>query len=121
MKTSYLILTFSLLLFTVSAQTLLPRFGLTNTANTRQMSSGTMRSKTGITAGIGYLHKLSNNLSAQLELNYIRKAFEYKHSQEVSQIIGTDTYYYKEKGTDRYNIAYIEIPLLIRLKLFHEN
>lgn len=109
--------------FTLSAygQTLLPKVGFTCSINSMEVTSGEIISKVGFTAGLAYNLHLNKAISIQPELNFIQKAFESQSSTRFSQIIDTDTYFVNEDRSRYYRISYLEVPLLVKVRLFHNN
>jgi len=115
MKFPILIL-FVLLLSSATAQTLLPRLGITGSTNSQYTYKTSVNPGVGFTVGLGYNQQLTEKFSLQLELNYIQKAFSTDYAQRFSQNVGTDTYFVDEKIKTYYRLPYLEVPLLLKVK-----
>ncbi len=96
-----------------SAQTIIPKAGLTVATNSISTdnfgSQGAIKSQTGYTFGIAVVVPITANIAVQPELNYIRKGFKYDYSG------GDGFFYYEESNKLSYN--YLEIPVLLRYSL----
>ena len=112
------------------AQTFYPRIGLTASVNSYRSTrtpfpatpSYDMKPRVGFTLGVGYGLKLSEVISVQAELNFIQKSFESNYSGSISIHYGDgEVSEFSGKGSDQYAISYLEMPLLVRARVFHDN
>ena len=60
---------------------------------------------------------LSRKFSVQSEINYVQRSFEYRYATTTMIQYGDDLYELHEKGSDRYTISYLELPLLLKAQL----
>jgi len=109
---------FSLMLiaasFSATAQTLIPRAGITIASNSISpspenfgVSDGQIKSQTGFTAGLGFALPLTTMLSVQTELNFIQKGFIHDYSSSIDS----------EKQNQKLKYSYLELPVMIRYAL----
>jgi len=119
MKNFYLKLFFVMMCLSSQAQFLYPRAGLTASVNTNRPPYTEINAKVGYTIGVGYNLPLTKVASLQAELNYVRKTFGSDYEENTSLQIGEDVYNVHEKRTDKYSISYLEIPLLLKVSIFH--
>lgn len=86
-----LFLLFAALSGVVSAQTIIPKAGLTVATNSISTdnfgSQGTIESQTGYTFGIAVVVPITANVAVQPEINYIRKGFKYDFSGAMDSFI----------------------------------
>lgn len=121
MKNIYFILGLLLICLNSQAQELYPRIGLTASVNTNRPPYYDIHPRIGFTVGAGYNHPLTNVVSLQMELNYIQKAFKSDYEESTSVQYGEDVYEVHEIRTNRYAISYLEIPLLLKVRLLHDD
>ncbi|HYI78646.1 MAG TPA: outer membrane beta-barrel protein [Chryseolinea sp.] len=121
MKSLFFVVTLTLTCLVSHAQTLYPRLGITASINTYGEPSQEMEPRIGFTAGLGYNLSVSNSISLQAELNYIQKSFKSQSSSSTSIQYGDDIYVLQEKESDQYTFSYLELPLLLKARLLHDN
>ena len=119
MKYIYVFLT--LICLNSTAQTLYPRIGITASVNTYAEPNHDIKPKIGFTFGVGYNKTLSKTISLQAELNYIQKSFESDYLHTTTVQYGEELYALHEKRSDQYNISYLELPLLIKARVLHDD
>jgi hypothetical protein len=121
MKCLFFAVTLTLTCIVSNAQTLYPRLGITASINTYGAPNEDMEPRIGFTAGLGYNLIVSNSISLQAELNYIQKSFKLLSSSSTSIQYGDDIYVLQEKESDQYTFSYLELPLLLKARLLHDN
>jgi hypothetical protein len=121
MKGLCLVLTLSLLCLIANAQTLYPRIGITASVNTYRPQNYDMTPKAGFILGLGYNLALSEVISVQAELDFVQKSFETDYSNTTTIQYGEDLYALHEKGSGQYAISYLELPLLVKARVLHDN
>jgi hypothetical protein len=121
MKYLYIVVTLVLTCILSHAQTLYPRLGITASINTYGAPNEDIEPRIGFTAGLGYNLTLSNPISLQAELNYVQKSFKSLSSSTTSIQYGDDIYILQEKISDQYTFSYLELPLLLKARLFHDD
>jgi hypothetical protein len=121
MKHLYLVLTLGLACFMTHAQTLYPRIGITASVNTYRPPNYDVKPKLGFLVGVGYNIELSDLISLQAELDYVQKSFESNYSNTTTIQYGEDLYALHEKGSAQYAISYLELPILIKARILHDD
>ena len=121
MKYLYFVVALKLTCILSHAQTLYPRLGITASINTYGESNQDMEPRIGFTAGLGYNLTLSNTISLQAELNYVQKSFKSLSSSTTSIQYGDDIYVLQENISHQYTFSYLELPLLLKARLLHDN
>jgi hypothetical protein len=121
MKRSCLVVAFFFFILSTEAQTLYPRIGITASVNTYQEANTDIEPRIGFTAGLGYNLPLSKLFSVQAELNYVQKSLEAGYDNTTMIQYGDDIYALHEKGTERYAFSYLELPVLVKVRILHDN
>ena len=121
MKSLCLVLTLTFTYLSTVAQTLYPRIGITAAVNTYSPSNYDIKPKVGFMLGIGYNLTLSELISVQAELDYVQKSFESNYSNTTTIQYGDDLYTFHETGSDQYAISYLELPILIKARILHDD
>ncbi len=121
MKVFYVTIILVLSCLIARSQIFYPRIGLTAAVNTYNPSPYDIKPRIGFLIGVGYQVKLTNTVSARAELNYVRNAHEAKYSEDIYIPDGMDTYEVHEKASNRYNVSYLEVPVLLKIKLLHKD
>ena len=121
MKHLYLVFALAFAYLITDAQTLYPRIGITASANTYRPANYDIKPKVGFMLGIGYNLTLSELISVQAELDYVQKSFESNYSNTTTIQYGEDLYALHETGSDQYAISYLELPILIKARILHDD
>ena len=98
-----------------------PRIGITASVNTYRPPNYDVKPKVGFTIGVGYTLALSELFSLQAELDYVQKSFESNYSNTTTVQYGEDLYALHETGSDQYAISYLELPILIKARILHDD
>ena len=120
-KHLYFVFTLAFAYLVTDAQTLYPRIGITASANTLRPSNSEIKPKIGFMLGVGYNRTLSGLISVQAELNYVQKSFESNYSNTTTIQYGEEVYTLHETASDQYVISYLELPLLIKVRILHDD
>lgn len=121
MKAFYILVVLLLVLTSGHSQTIYPRLGVTASANTYLDETRDVDPKIGFLLGIGYDVSLTKGVSLQLEIDYIQKAFQSRYAETTSLQVGEDIYSIKQKWKHQYFVSYLELPLLVKVKVLHNN
>ena len=102
----------------VNAQVFVPKIGGVLTYNTEVVENKHTSIAPGFMFGLGYNLRMSDHLSFQPEIYFIRKSFNldvaYTQTLPESQDIIYGDFH------DKYRINYLEVPLTIKYKFMHE-
>ncbi|WP_276373510.1 porin family protein [Chryseolinea sp. H1M3-3] len=121
MKALCLTIILALSCLVTRSQILYPRIGATASVNTYNPTPYDIKPRVGFLIGVGYQLKLTNTVSARAELNYVRNAYEAKYAVDIYIPDGMDTYELHESASNRYNVSYLEVPVLLKIKLLHKD
>jgi len=113
MKKSVLSISLVLVMYSLFAQTIIPRAGVTLSSSSYKpyndfAEKSNQQLLTGFTVGVGYDVFINDRFSLQPEINFIQKG------QKREDIAYPDNYEYKMKSEYRYN--YLEVPVLVKVK-----
>lgn len=103
------------------AQQLYPRIGVTATMNSYNLAGYDMTPRIGLTVGAGYSIPLTKSLTLQPELNFVQKSFKTEYTQDVLVPAGNEFFEFHEEVRQRYNFSYLELPVLLKIQLFHKD
>ena len=104
-----------------NSQTIYPRLGITASTNTYLDETRDVDPKIGFLLGVGYDVSLTKTVSFQLEIDYIQKAFQSRHAETTSLQVEEDVYSIKQEWKHQYFISYLGLPLLVKVKVLHDN
>ncbi len=121
MKHLYLVFTLFFACLITDAQTLYPRIGITASVNTYRPPNYDMKPKSDSCWALAIISALSEIISVQAELDYVQKSFESNYSNTTTVQYGEDLYALHETGSDQYAISYLELPILIKARIFHDD
>jgi opacity protein-like surface antigen len=103
------------------AQQLYPRLGLTAAVNSYNPAGQDMKPRLGFMIGAGYSIPLTKSITVQPELNFVQKSFSTKYDQNVQIPLDNEFLEFHEIVTQRYRFSYVELPVLLKVSLFHKN
>ena len=121
MKVLYVLIVLQLVFISGYSQTIYPRLGVTVSTNTYHDETRDVDPKIGFLLGVGYDVSLTKAVSLQLEIDYIQKAFQSRHTESTSLQVGEDIYSIKQDWKHQYFMSYLGLPLLVKIKVLHDN
>jgi Outer membrane protein beta-barrel domain len=109
MNKIFLALAIFLTAFTVHAQFVLPKIGVTGTYNNQSLYDHSAKPSVGFLVGLAYTTKSKGHLSFQTELYFIQKSFNMEYSYDNVQYFGTDPLITSSNSSDHYKLNYLEL------------